>query len=269
MLLTVEDMIKTLRQGVNILDVDGETDPVYNEMTDEDILLFIKMAVSRDYPDIDDLNDLPNGCEYGVILLAKIELYMKLAVAVADQFDIGADNNNYLKRSQRFEHYKALAEEARAEYEDYSDDSVSTGGVQTYDVLLNSRHYTRRNYNFGIKPRVSLKVSQITNNSIEFAWSVSKSDYFGAYKVFIGEEPIIDQFKDGANLENKITEKAKLIKSTYDIRDCFHRIEGLKPNTSYYLAVFSQERNGIYGYKEITFTTLEEVGGEEVSVSSL
>ncbi len=112
------------------------------DMTPFEMLIYLAdfTSADRDYPDVEDLEDLPNGCEYGVILLAKIELYMKLAVAMADQYDIGADNNNYLKRSQRFSHYMKLAEEARLEYEDYADDEASSGGVQTYDLLLASRH---------------------------------------------------------------------------------------------------------------------------------
>lgn len=273
MILTVEDMIKTLRNGVNIANPEGVEDPVYSAMTDEDILLFIKMAVSRDYPEVEDLEDLPNGCEYGIILLAKIELYMKLAVAVADQFDMGADNNNYLKRSQRFSHYMKLADEARQEYENYVEDASSgglgSGGVQTYDTLLASRHYSVRNYNKGVLPKLKLKLGQVANDSVEFSWSVSQSDYFGTYKVYISESPIVDMFRDGSSLEKKINEGAKLVKSTRDIRDCYHRIKGLKADTTYYIAVFSQERNGLFGYAEKSITTLSPIVDEEVSVDTL
>lgn len=269
MILTVDEMIKTLRQSVNVTDAEGVEDPAYSAMTDEDILLFIKMAVSRDYPDVEDLEDLPNGCEYGVILLAKIELYMKLAVAMVDQYDIGADNNNYLKRSQRFSHYMELAEEARLEYEDYADDEASSGGVQTYDLLLASRHYSVRNYNKGVLPVVKLKIGQITNDSVEFSWSVANSDFFGLYKVYISESPIVDMFNEGVSLEKKITEGAKLVKNTRNIRDCYHRVGGLKSDTTYYVAVFSQERNGLFGYSEKSFTTMSPLEDKEVSVDTL
>lgn len=270
MILTVDEMIRTLRNSVNIIDADGLEDPIYSAMTDEDILLFIKMAVSRDYPEVEDLEDLPSGCEYRLILLAKIELYMKLAVSMVDQYDIGADNNNYLKRSQRFDHYMKLAEEARQEYENYSDDELSSGGgVQTYDLLLSSRHYSVRNYNKGVLPVVKLKIGQITNDSVEFSWSVSNSDFFGLYKVYISESPIVDMFKEGISLEKKIMDGAKLVKNTRNIRDCYHRVGGLKPDTTYYVAVFSQERNGLYSYSEKSFTTMSPLEDEEVSVDTL
>lgn len=274
MILTVEDMIKTLRQGVNVTDAEGVEDPAYSAMTDEDLLLFIKMAVSRDYPDIEDLEDLPNGSQYGIILLAKVELYLRLAVVMADQYDIGADNNNYLKRSQRFSHYMKLAEEARTEYENYVADASSggllgSGGVQTYDLLLASRHYSARNYKLAQTPVVKIKIGQVTNDSVEFNWSVKNSDFFGLYKVFISETPIVDLHKEGMNLENKISEGAKLVKSTRNIRECYHRVTGLKPDTTYFLAVFSQERNGLFGYSEKIFTTISPINDEEVSIDTL
>ena len=98
MLLTVKDLIGLLRSSVNIQNEESEVqDPAFLTMTDDDIELFIKLGVSRAYPNITDLGDLPDGSEYPIILLAKIELYTKLAVIKADKVDMGADNNNYLK----------------------------------------------------------------------------------------------------------------------------------------------------------------------------
>ena len=106
MLLTVKDLISILRSSVNVQSTEAEViDPAYLAMTDDDIELFIKLGVSRAYPDVTDLADLPDGSEYPITLLAKIELYTKLAVLKADKVDMGADNNNYLKQDQRFKHY--------------------------------------------------------------------------------------------------------------------------------------------------------------------
>ena len=119
MLLTVEELVKILRSSVNVqvpIEEGSEetiNDPAYLSMTDDDITLFIKLGVSRAYPNVTDLSELPSGSEYPVTLLAKIELYLKLAVIKADKVDMGADNNNYLKQSQRFAHYMKLVEEAR------------------------------------------------------------------------------------------------------------------------------------------------------------
>ena len=55
MLLTVEELVKLLRSSVNVQSEETEvTDPAYLTMTDDDIELYIKLGVSRAYPDIDD-----------------------------------------------------------------------------------------------------------------------------------------------------------------------------------------------------------------------
>ena len=85
MLLTVTDLIKLLRESVNVQSSEAEVvDPAYLQMTDDDIELFIKLGVTRAYPSVTDLRQLPDGSEYPIVLLAKIELYLKLAVLKAD-----------------------------------------------------------------------------------------------------------------------------------------------------------------------------------------
>ena len=61
--------------------------------------------------------------------MSKKELYLKLAVISAPLYDLTADNNNQLKRNQRFQHYMAPAENAQEEYEDV----VDNGGGATVD----------------------------------------------------------------------------------------------------------------------------------------
>lgn len=86
MLLTVNELISTLRSSVNVQQEESEViDPLFLVMSDEDLLLYIKLSVSRAYPNVTDLADLPDGSEYPVVLLSKIELYTKLAVMKAGQ----------------------------------------------------------------------------------------------------------------------------------------------------------------------------------------
>ena len=270
MLLTVEELVKLLRSSVNVQSEETEViDPAYLTMTDDDIALFIKLGVSRAYPKVTDLSDLPSGSEYPIILLAKIELYLKLAVLKADRVDMGADNNNYLKNDQRFKHYMALVEEARAEYESWLDNE-GQGEVSSYDVLLSNRHYTRRNFEKQVTPKVSLKVDQVTSDSVDFHWGVTNTSHFGRFKVYISETPIVDMYREGVTYDKKVSDIAKLIVSTQNIRNTFHRVNNLKSETTYYVAVVSIERNQVFGYSETSFTTLAVLQDEEeVSESTL
>lgn len=273
MLLTVEDLIKLLRSSVNVQSEETEVvDPAYLTMTDDDIQLFIKLGVSRAYPDVTDLTDLPSGSEYPIILLAKIELYTKLAVLKAEKVDIGADNNNYLKQDQRFKHYMALVEEAREQYNSWLENEGVNGGqgVTSYDVLLSNRHYTQRNFEKQATPKVSLKIDQVTSDSVDFHWGVSNTSHFGRFKVYISKTPIVDMFKEGATYDKKIDGEAKLLVSTQNIRNTYHRVSNLESGATYYLAVISIERNQVFGYSEMSFNTLEVLPDEEeVSESTL
>lgn len=266
MLLTVEELINLLRSSVNVQSDETEViDPAYLTMTDDDIELFIKLGVSRAFPSVTDLSDLPSGSAYPIILLAKIELYTKLAVLKADKVDMGADNNNYLKQSQRFAHYMTMVEEARAEYESWLDNEGVNGGngVCSYDVLLSNRHYTQRNFEKQIIPKVSLKLDQITGDSVDFHWGVTNTSHFGRFKAYMSKNPIIDMYRDGETYDKKLRDDAKLIVSTTNIRNNYHRVNNLEPNTTYYLIGISIERNQVFGYSETSFTTLDVLLDEE------
>lgn len=275
MLLTVEELVKILRSSVNVQvpveEGSEETinDPAYLTMTDDDITLFIKLGVSRAYPKVTDLAELPSGSEYPITLLAKIELYLKLAVVKADKVDMGVDNNNYIKQDQRFKHYMTLVAEAREQYDSWLDNE-GQGEVSSYDVLLSNRHYTQRNFEKQVTPKVSLRIDQVTSDSVDFHWGVTNTSHFGRFKVYISKQPIVDMFKDGATYDKKIDGEAKLLVSTQNIRNTYHRVSNLESGTTYYVAVISIERNQVFGYSEMSFDTLVELEDEEeVSESTL
>lgn len=273
MLLTVKELTELLRSSVNIQSDETEViDPAYLKMTDDDIALFIKLGVSRAYPDITDLSDLPSGSDYPITLLAKIELYTKLAVLKADKVDMGADNNNYLKQDQRFQHYMKLIEEARKQYDDWLDNEGVNGGqgVCSYDVLLSNRHYTQRNFEKQVTPKVSLKIDQVTSDSVDFHWGFSNTSHFGRFKVYISKNPIVDMYRKGSTYDKKVSLDAQLVVSTQNIRNTYHRVTNLESGSTYYIAVISIERNQVFGYSEMSFNTLEMLPDEEeVSENSL
>ena len=254
MSLTTSEMITLLRNEVNIKN-NGLEDCVYMSMSDDDILLYIKLGASRACPDVEDLADIPEDSIYAVVTLAKIELFTALATRRADKVDLGADNNNYIKLDQRFQHYMSIVEELREEYQQYLDNE-GDGTVSTYDVLLSDRHYTNRNYSLQKLPKVSLKIGTVTNEDAEVSWKLSNSSHFGVYKLYVSESQIIDMFKEGAYYKEKLCGEPDLVLSTYNIRDNSYRITGLKPDTYYHVAIISVERNQLFGYSEKTFTTL-------------
>lgn len=253
--MTVEQMIQFLRLSVYVQDKDKvvEQDPQYLCMTDEDLLLYLNLAMSRNYSDTPDLKYLPEDAVFGVIILAKKELYYTLAVKEAPLFDMGADNNNYLKRSQRFDHYMKLIAQADKEYNDWlengGEDGIGT--VKSYSVTLSDRYGTRYNYENAAVPKVILYVGTITESSIEFWWNVKNISRFYRYKVYVSKEPIVDLY----NLKSHIVEGSKLVAEIKDIHQVHCRVTGLEQKTTYYIAIQAVNMASLCGYAQVEVET--------------
>ena len=261
MLLSVSDLITLLRKSVNVSipveTPEGEEtvveDTNYLSMTDDDLTLYIKLGVSRAFPDVTRLEDLPEGSAYPVILLAKIELYSMLAVKRADKVDMGADNNNYLKQDQKFQHYMSLIKEAKEEYESWLDNE-GQGSVTSHDLLLSNRHYTLRNYGKQKVPKVLLYTDEIADGKVKLHWNVTDTDHFSQYKVYVStKEPCIDEFKEGAFYKDKLSDSATLVFSTFNIRNNHLTLNGLEEGVTYYVAVLSIERNQVFGFEQTKY----------------
>lgn len=252
--MTVEQMIQFLRTSVYVQDKDGAVtqDSQYLCMTDEDLLTYLNVALTRNFSDIPSLQYLPQEAVFPVVLLAKKELYYTLAVKEAPLFDIGADNNNYLKRSQRFDHYMKLIAQVDSEYKDWLENGGTDNGVvKSYSVTLSDRYSTRYNYEHAESPTVTLYVGTITEDTVEFWWSVKNLSRFSSYKVYVSKNPIVDLY----DLKSHISSEAKLVTEIKDIRQLRCRLTGLEQKTKYYIAVQVIEMSTISGYAEVQIET--------------
>ena len=254
--MTVDQMVAYLRMNVSVQDSGTVQDSAYLSMTDEDIVLYMNIVLTRNYPDIPSLDYLPTEYVYPIILLSKKELYYALATKEAPLYDLGADNNNYLKRSQRFEHYMRLISQVDKEYEDYLENGGAGGNTLTsFDVLLSDRYATKRNYERGVIPALTVFVSGITDNSVELTWTVKNLSRFQDYKVYISESPIVDLF----NVSKQLSAEAKEVVTIKNVHQNKCRIEGLVPDTEYYVAVSVTSMSQLTGYSQQSFKTLTPV----------
>ena len=254
--MTVDQLVAYLRLNVSIQDPNGTVqDSAYLSMTDEDIVLYMNIVLTRNFSDIPSLDYLPTEYIYPVILLTKKELFHALAVKEAPLYDMGADNNNYLKRSQRFEHYMTLIAQVDKEYEDYLENGGAGANTLTsFDVLLSDRYATRRNYEKGVVPAPILYVVGASETSVEIQWKV-KLSRFQSYKVYISEEPIVDEF----DVSSIVSKSAKEVVTIHNVHQTSCRIEGLTPDTDYYVAVAATEMSSLTGVAQKSFKTLAPV----------
>ena len=254
--MTKAELVRYLRLNVNIQNADV-TDTAYLSMKDEDIELYLSVVLTRDFPQVPSLDLIPQEDIYPVVLLAKKELYFTLASMDAPLIDLTADNNNQIKRSQRFEHYMKLIAAVDEEYNQYNEDggAGTRNTLTSYDVLISDRYATRRNYEKGFVPTLSLRVTGVTDTTIELVWSVQLSR-FEKYEVYISEEQIYDEYSIG----NPVSPDAKLVAKILNVHQNKCRIEGLLPNTVYHIMVSATDKSSLVGRTEIIVST---TGGDD------
>ena len=259
--MTKAELVRYLRLNINIQNADV-TDTAYLSMTDEDIELYLNVVLTRDFPQVPSLDLIPTEDIYPVVLLAKKELYYTLASMDAPLIDLTADNNNQIKRSQRFEHYMKLIAAVDDEYNQYNEDggAGTRNTLTSYDVLISDRYATRRNYEKGRVPVLSLRVVGVTDTTVELSWSVQLSR-FDKYEVYVSDEQIYDEFA----IMEQISPKAKLVAKITDVHQNKCRIEGLLPDTVYHIMVSATEKSSLVGRAELIVSTTggEDSGSEE------
>jgi hypothetical protein len=229
-------------------------DPTYLTLTDDDVKLYLEVVRTRDFAKYPTLDLLPTECVYPLILLAKKELYFALATSSAPLIDLVADNNNQLKRGQRFEHYYKLIALVDTEYNQYiKDGGAGTHNTLTsYDVLLSNKYYSKRNYELGVVPALFLSVEGLSANTVEIQWEPTVGRFLN-YRVYISKTPILDLFADEV-----VSKDAMLVKTIFDSKKTMCRLEGLEPETEYYILVSVQDKTTLTGYQEIAVMTSEE-----------
>lgn len=257
--MTKEQLIKYLRLSVDILDPDSqESDELYLKMSDEDILLCLDVARTRAFAN-ESLDDFPEEYIYPLMLLAKKEFYMTLAIKHASYIDMMADDNNQLKRSQWFDHYMDLAGNMDDEYAAYIDEGGAGGYVlSSANVTLPTRYYTGYNYENEPQPYIKAKLDKATTDAIEIRWD---SDYsrFLCYKVYVSNSPIVDYYDTQHTLPPNLQELTTI--RDPHVKRC--RISGCTPDTDYYIVVTVTDWAGITVFSELQVTTPSEEDSTE------
>lgn len=253
--MTVSDLVQYLRLNVKIQEPSITEDTVYLKMSDKDIELYLQVALSRDFPN-ETLDTLPNDSIYPLILLSKKEMFYALAVASAPDYDLGADNNNYLKRGERFKHYMSLVEAVSKEYKQYLEDGGAGGyALTSHNVTLSERYYTKYNYEHGLAPVLSLYLKEVGTDYIEIEWKAQSSSHFKHYEVYVSDTPIVDL----SNLEKHLSPDALKVATIKDYHQRSCKIKDINEIVSkqIYVAVVAEQMNLRKAYAQIVMDNSE------------
>lgn len=248
---TQKSFVDLLRESVRLQDPNIEVDPAYKYTDDELWRVLSLLTPSHDSRYIADT--LPDSEKYFVLLLAKKEIFSRLASSMAPFYPLSAEGAS-LQKNVRFDHYMALVGQVSQEYESFMRLRMEFNSqVKSYDMYTERYHFTQRNYALAKNPSVLLTTSVVTQNSVNLDWSEfdENAGLFNFYKVYVGTSPIVDPYAD-----NPIDPNLKAQWLTTDIHRTKYRITGLNPGTTYYIAVITMDRNGLYGYAEEQITTL-------------
>lgn len=244
-------LIQYLRSSLVLQNPNIVTDPAYKytDLELEDVLTMVLPAHNPSYTEL----TFPKNEEYFLILLAKKEIYYRLATATAPLYPLTAEGAE-LRKDVRFEHYMSLIRRVEVEYTQSLSHFESNKEVEVKDVFLDRKHLSLYNYENAINPTVEFTADTIRSASVDISWS--KFDVvrgkFAEYKVYVSLVPIYDEYLDA------ISPDAKLVSRITDIHRTKFRISGLTPNTHYYIGVASEDINKLKGFYEEEITTLSD-----------
>ncbi len=250
--------IKYFSKSVRLDNPKTMNDPAY-QFSDEDLyaILEVSAPIHRGLT----IDETPDSEFYMVLLLAKREVYYRLATTTAPFFKIEADDSR-LEKNMRFDHYMKLVEAVTEEYnklyeEKFDDDGTGTGGVITvYNSKLYGKPYMRRYQQLNDHQDVNLVISGITETTVNLDWNryfTTHGADFKCYEIYVSEEMIFDEY----SLIEKPIEHLPLYTIT-DPRKTKVRVSDLSPGKTYHVLVRSCSLIGNDSFEQKTFTTLGE-----------
>lgn len=248
-MLKREELVPYLRKSLSLQDPNIENDPAY-VFTDDDLYAVLKMAVIEHNPRYTELN-FPENEQYFLVLLAKKEIYYRLASSSAPFYPLQAEGAG-LRKDYRFEHYMSLIRIVNNEYKDKYDKFIRDIPVEQGELFVPSRHFTGRTYSLMETPVVELEVVAVRSDSADLKWKQFDvlGGMFWKYEIYVSESPIYDEFED------LIDSGATKVVEITDIRRTKYRLKDLVPETHYYILVVAKDLNGIKGYSEVEIDTL-------------
>lgn len=233
-----------LANGLNTM----ETDPAYM-FSDDDLWDIITMVMPTHNSTYTALT-IPDAEVYFVLLLAKREVYYRLATASAPFYPLTAEGAS-LRKDYRFDHYMALIKQVETTYATAWENYLRSGsGIDVREALLRKNHFTAKNYTLGAPPTVQIVESEPATDSIGIAWTKATTGFFKEYVVRLDTAPVYDRF------DREFRETVLHTRTLEDIHLNSCRVTGLTPNTTYFVAVETRDENGLSGVATSTIKTL-------------
>lgn len=220
-----------------------QADPCYVSIIEQAPNILTQLAKDTGY----SVASIPESQEGYLILLAKEEIYWRLATAQAPNYDLETEFTKIIK-SKRFDHYFKLISLLKQKIDEYQ---VS---VQVSDVVLNSREGSARNYALAVnQDLVQVTPSGITSTSVNLDWIPYDVNLgmFSCYDILVGRNILYDPYSDP--VINFGQEERRIMLT--DIKRVKYRVNDLVPNSLYNVVIIYKSASK-HEYAIAQFTTL-------------
>ena len=220
-----------------------EADPSYIAIIADVDNIFKQVVKEMEFPTIESVPPKDEGM---LILLVKKEVYWRLAMATAPNYDLETEFTKLVK-SKRFDHYFKLVAQIQLEI-DKTSVYISVG-----DITLRSREGSSRNYSLAREISTGITCSGMTQNTVNLDWiayDVSKGT-FVLYDILISKEPIYDEYADTVVDYGKAEQRITIT----DVKRVKYRVINLTPNTLYYVTIVYRALSGVF-YANVEVTTI-------------
>ena len=199
------------------------------------------------------ISTLPASYEGYILLLAKKEVYFRLATLTAPEFNMETEFSKLLQ-GDRWQHYYKLLELTVKEIARIEEES-SFNTIIPGEVIISGRDGTQRNYRLAENFAGEVNLSGITQTSVNVDWTKFVDRDFAGYKLFISTTAMYDPYAEN-DLDTSLAFYSVNITDPH--RDKL-RIASLTSDTLYYLCFVYQHSNGLRDIISTSFTTLEVI----------
>ena len=185
-------LIQYLWKSVISQDTNIIYDPEFN-IGDEDLEEILNACLLKVEPN-STLDNVSSGSQYLLIILAKKEIFTRLATKSAPLYSIKT-KDSAVNKQERFDHYFQLIQQLDKEYKE----ELATGRnstIETGEVFIDGRYFTKRNYDHSSVPKGELTLDNAYIDKLEVSWTSfdNTKGKFGCYRLYICEQPIIDKY---------------------------------------------------------------------------
>lgn len=196
---------------------------------------------------------LPSQLENYVLLLAKKEIYFRLATLTAPEYNMETEFSKLLK-GNRWEHYYKLLEVTLKEIKRLEDEGIVTS-IDVGDLVITGRNGSQRNYRLATSYAGNLSISNVTPTTVDISWLKFLGSEFAGYDIMIGTSPIYDEYEEEQINQANIDKRVKVT----DVQRSNYRMKSLTPNTLHYLVFTYLHTNGYKDRYTTSFTTLDVI----------